>query len=149
MRRIVTVSIGLLLLVGCGSSSKRGAVTGTITYKGNPVNGATLLLHPSGGKGTDAIPVIAAQDGTFRTSDVPPGDYKIVVQGDPGPGDPPGIKNMPADKQAEARSKWEASHSGQKATIAFPAKYKDLASTDLTCTVTTGGETKLTVELKD
>ncbi len=81
MRRTVFVSIGLLLLAGCGpAGSGRGVVKGTITYKGQPVNGALLKLYPtSGGDIYTAIPV--GQDGAFSTADVPPGDYKIVVEG--------------------------------------------------------------------
>ena len=52
---------------------------GTITYKGQPVNGALLKLYPtSGGDIYTAIPV--GPDGAFSTADVPPGDYKIVVE---------------------------------------------------------------------
>jgi hypothetical protein len=79
MRWIVTVSVVLLLLVGCGPRGSRGGgLSGTVSYKGQPINGAALTLYDTKG-GMLIVPV--TPDGTFRTTDVPPGEYKVVVQG--------------------------------------------------------------------
>src|SRR5215469_9606821 len=80
MRRILVVSLAILPLMGCGPKRNQGGVvSGKITYKGTPVNGATLRLTPIPGPGEEVtIPV--SQEGTFHTANIPPGEYKIVVE---------------------------------------------------------------------
>jgi hypothetical protein len=147
MRRIVVVSVGILLLVGCGPKNAKGSLSGKITYKSQPVNGATLQLYPAAG-GKDAFPISVGQDGTFNVSDVPPGDYKIVVQGTAPPPNMPSVKGVSGDKQAEAQEKLRAMQGDNKPTIPFPDKFKDVAKTTLTCTVKAGKQ-ELPLELTD
>src|SRR5262245_35374806 len=105
MRRIVILS-GLLFLAGCTPKPPTtGTVDGTITYKGKPVNGAALILHSTTAKDeTFMIPV--TQEGTFRTANVPPGDYKIVVEVAVG-GAGPSTAGMSPAKFAEVKEKLE------------------------------------------
>jgi Carboxypeptidase regulatory-like domain len=128
MRWIVTVSIVLLLLVGCGPKGSRGgALSGTVSYKGQPINGAALTLYDTKG-GMLIVPV--TQEGNFRTTDVPPGEYKVVVQSTSGGAARSGAQYAPTP------------------TIAFPNKYKDPLKTDLKINVAEG-EQKVNLELKD
>jgi hypothetical protein len=144
MWRIVTLSVALLVLVGCGSKRPAaGSVEGSITYKGQPVNGAGLELHSATGKGEFLIPV--SQEGTFRTSDVPPGEYKIVVHGAVGSSGPP-TTGMTAEEVAKVKEKIEKMKT--PATIPFPHKYKSQKTTDLKCTISEGKQ-ELKLELKD
>jgi hypothetical protein len=148
MKRIGIISIGFFLLVGCGPTNSGGTVTGTITYNNKPVNGATLMLYPAGG-GELYTPITADQKGAFSMSDVPPGDYKIIVEGDAGnngvPPAPP--KDSPnAAKMQEALNKMKDT---SPPTIPFPPKYTQLQKTDLTCTVKKGETTQLKLELND
>jgi len=83
MRQIVTLSLFLLLLIGCGPKRASSDVKGTITYKGQPVNNATLQFHAAG-KTEASFFVPVAQDGSFSAKDVVPGEYKIVVKGHSG-----------------------------------------------------------------
>jgi hypothetical protein len=140
--------------VGCASKRvSGGTVSGKIHYKGQPVNGVTLHLH-SDKPGN--IPISVDQEGKFNTSGIAPGEYKVVVEpGRPsaGPGrgmtsEPP--KGMDPEKAAKWKEKMgEMGGQAQAApTIAFPNKYKNLATTDLKCTVTEGQQT-LDLELKD
>lgn len=143
MRRIVTVSLVALLLAGCGPKGKKtGVVTGKITYKGQPVNGAALMLYPASGGDTSVMTVPVTQEGEFRISDVAPGEYKVVVQGSPGSQqvDPRLLKSAPPEKQAEMKEK--LSHMNTPATIKFPDKYKNLKTTDLKVTVGDKTESK-------
>jgi hypothetical protein len=143
MRRIVAVSLVVLVLAGCGPKGKKsGAVTGKVTYKGQPVNGAALLLYPASGGDTPALTVPVGQDGEFRISDVAPGEYKVVVQGSPGAQqvDPRMLKSMPPEKRAEAEAKLKGMNTPP--TIPFPKKYTDPKTTDLKVTVTDKAETK-------
>jgi hypothetical protein len=146
MRGIVVASLACIVLAGCGPKGPpKGVLAGTITYNGQPVNGATLTLEPASGTGTPLnIPV--AQDGTFRVASVLAGDYKITVQGSAGFAGP-STKGMSEDKKAEMQGKVDAMKT--PATIAFPRKYMDKKTTDLTCKVVTGENPPLKLELKD
>lgn len=148
MRRIVTISLGLLLLVGCGSrSGKVGVVSGKITYKGQPVNNAALQLYPTSAGATDPITIPVTGEGTFRITDVPPGEYKIVVQGSAGATQAsPSLAGLPPDKAAEMKEK--LSKMNTPATIPFPDKYKNRQTTNLKCNVTQSDQT-LNLELTD
>jgi hypothetical protein len=143
MRRLVTVSLGLLLLIGCGGKNQGGVLTGTITYQGKPVNGAAIFLHAPGAETGLLIPV--DQEGKFRSTDVPPGEYKVVVQGAAGSSGPP-TQGMSPEKMAEAKEKIAAMKSPP--TIPFPDKYKSTATSDLKVTVVAGEQT-VKLELKD
>jgi hypothetical protein len=131
MRRIVFVSIVFLLAAGCGTAhNDRAQFKGTITYKGQPVNASALLLYPTGAVGQHFTMIPVTQDGTFNSADTPAGDYRIVVQAVPEV-----KKNMsPGDA---------------KPTIPFPAKYKDINTTDLTCSIKPDAHEPLKLELKD
>jgi hypothetical protein len=147
MRRLIVFSAAVLLMVGCGEKAKKGSVAGTLKYKGQPVNGATLLLYPVASTGGDAISIPVSQLGTFRSSGVPEGQYKVVVQGRASSG-VPAQQQMRPEKAAEAQQKLQQLDAESKPTIPFPDKYKDITQTDLKCTVGKG-EVNLDLELTD
>jgi hypothetical protein len=135
MRQIVRIAVGLLLvalLVGCGGK-RPGAVSGKITYKGQPVNDAALRLYPSGGAVTNPITIPVTSQGAFRITDVPPGEYKVVVEGSEGGASEASLRNIPREKLAEVKAMLEPMKS--RATIPFPKKYKSPQTTDLKCTI--------------
>jgi len=85
-----TILIWLTLLLGCSSGHGTAGVAGVVTYKGQPVDGATVILNPKG-EGPTAK---AAQGKTdrgghftvttyFGPDDQPagalPGDYSVTV----------------------------------------------------------------------
>jgi hypothetical protein len=146
MRQLVRLSLGLLLVVvvGCGTRSRSGVVSGKVTYKGQPVNDAALLLYAPGAKAPITIPVTA--QGEFSIADTPPGEYKVVVEGAKGGAVSVDLRVLPRDKQAELKEKMKAMSS--PTTIPFPKKYKDLRTTDLKCTITDKNQ-KLDIELQD
>ena len=150
MRQIVRVCVGLLLLavlIGCSKRHKSGEVSGKITYKGQPVNDAALMLYPSGGDDTNPITIPVDHEGSFRIIDVPPGEYKIVVEGSEGADNEAMLlKVLPKDKQAEMKAKMQSQ--APPKTIPFPKKYKDLKKTDLQCKITDKNQ-PLDLELKD
>lgn len=152
MKRLIFVAIGIVLLTGCGTKrSSGGTVTGKITYNGKPVNGALLRLIPSSKEGEEfRIPV--TQEGTYNSSGVPAGDYKIVVQGTEVPPDvQKTMKQMPKGmdpaKAEEMKQKFQQAHQ-ETPTIPFPAKYKKPDTTDLKWTITQGKQ-ELNLDLKD
>jgi len=151
MGRILLVAIAVLSLAGCGSKGGKGALSGKVTYKGQPVNGASLVLLPASGQGSEAI-IPVRQDGTFSTTGIPPGEYKVIVKPAESSSQLPSaaeLKNMPADKKAKAEENLKRMQEGQaKPTIPFPDKYKSHISTDLKLTVGKGEQTE-NLELKD
>jgi hypothetical protein len=152
MRHIVSIAVALVLatvLVGCGPHRSRiGVISGTITYRGQPVNDAELRLYPMGGDFHDTLTIGVGRDGTFRIADLPLGDYKIAVQGTEGgmQGDPAALKNAPPERRAEMEKK--LAEMNTPPTIPFPNKYKDPKTSNLSCTITDKDQT-LDLELKD
>ncbi len=151
MKRIVVCAV-VFALLGCTSKQNQGgSLSGKITYKGRPVNGALLRLLPVGGE-EESVNVSVSQEGTFSIADIPPGEYKIVVEGSQLPPDvmkmPDLPKGMDPAKAEEMRQKFQQSHK-EAPTIAFPDKYKRASSTDLKCTITKGKKETLELELKD
>ncbi|HXD87272.1 MAG TPA: DUF3823 domain-containing protein [Urbifossiella sp.] len=155
MRHFVSLSLGLIVaiglasLAGCGGKSKssQGVVTGTITYKGQPVNAAGLQLYNEKSELGESINVPVNQDGTYRAADIAPGTYKVVVLVSSGesPLHIPKTMTDPA-KLAEAKAKQEAAKT--PATIKIPSSYTMPATTKLTMTVQAGEQT-IPLELKD
>jgi hypothetical protein len=137
--------LALCALAGTGcKKNKGGDVKGTVTYHGKPVNGATLKFFPSFGP---PQVVTVDQQGKFRGVGIPLGKAKVTVtgsKGDSGKGgkrgyDPAKVKDRPPSGMDMKPI---------PPTIDFPEKYKDVKTTDLTCTIT---DKKQTVEfvLKD
>jgi hypothetical protein len=64
-------------LLGCSRSGKRASVTGTISYKGQPVKAGTVyFLYEQGGQyQSDLKP-----DGSYQLMDVPTGNVKVLVE---------------------------------------------------------------------
>jgi hypothetical protein len=151
MWRILLVSIGLFVAMGCGTKrDQKGVVQGKITYKGQAVNDVTLHLYPVDGKGPDlSIPV--THEGTFSTSNIPPGEYKVVVEAPPRqqqqPRMPPkASKEVSAEDQQKIK---QMQSQGQAPTVIdFPKKYSDPGRTDLKITIKEG-EQPLQIDLKD
>ena len=140
MWRFVILALALAPLVGCGSKKDdKILVKGTITYKGQPVNGAGLVLYPTTGNSV-SIPV--TQEGTFEATNIPEGDYTVVVQPATGNSGVPSMKGMDSAKAAEMKSKIEAMKSIP--TITIPKKYTDRSKSDLKLTVS---KTNPTVDL--
>jgi hypothetical protein len=135
--------------MGCGGS-KRNVVNGTIRYNGQPVNGVLLRLYPTSGEKIDiSIPV--SQEGTFRTSDIPPGEYKVVVEAPPSrpqENSMPSLKGLDPAKAEEMKQKLQQAKVQETPTIRFPDKYKNIMSTELKCTIIQGNQ-PLNLELKD
>jgi hypothetical protein len=146
MRRIITASVGLILLAGCGTSgSPKATVKGTVTYGGKPVNGCALVLYPTAEDG-NSILIPVTQEGTFQTDSVPAGDYKIVIQPATVNPDMYSTTGLSPEKAAEVKQKSQSLQ--VKPTIPYPDKYKDRLKTDLNHTFTKGEQT-LPLELKD
>jgi hypothetical protein len=66
-------------LLAC-SSGNRGSISGTVTYKDQPVKAGTVyFFYEQGGQYRAEI----KSDGTYQFTDVPPGEVKVVVDTEP------------------------------------------------------------------
>ena len=82
--------IWLTLLIGCSGTHGTASVSGTVIYKRQPVEGATVIFHPKG-EGLTAKPAQGKTDSGghftvttyFGPDDQPagavPGDYAVTV----------------------------------------------------------------------
>lgn len=127
------VALGLLSTVGCEGSSDSGVVpvTGTVKYKGKPIEGALVLFIPvegtigTGGSGTTASGGAYTIMSNQGKEGLPPGSYKVVISKTAMPdGSAPDPNVPPIESQA-------------KETL--PARYSSELSSTLTKAVSEGG----------
>jgi hypothetical protein len=140
-----------MFLVGCGGPTvdpnrpKTYPVKGVVTYKGEPVEGATVMFMASGSQERGAIGKTDTSGGfaltTFEAADgALPGPYRVtvsktVVEDAPeevGPGDASGAEPF----------------SGTAKDL-LPTKYKDANKSGLTAEVKETGDNSVTFDLTD
>jgi hypothetical protein len=139
MRHISTALLVCLLLIGCGKSGPaKGTVSGTLTYKKQPLNGAALYLDPmdEGGSKT-VIPV--DQHGKFSVTGVVAGNYRVKVEGSKGSKPSPSIAKMTEEQKQKMANQIKAMDSPP--TIPFPDRYKQFESSGVKVTVERGSTT--------
>lgn len=145
MRRGSTLGlIGLALLVGCNSAGVSGTVpvSGKVTYKGAPVEGAIIIFVPEG-NGRSATATTVA-NGLFSLTTVDasgamPGKYKVTVEKvEYGQG---GTSSMEAASTGNA-AEGQAKH-------VLPKKYAEVASTPLVIEVPSGGKKDIDLAIVD
>jgi hypothetical protein len=130
---------GALAVVGCGRSS--GTVTGTVTYKGAPLKGGSVVFIPPTGGEAATVSAQIGEDGTYTAEKVPVGDVKVTV-------DTSYLK--PARTSAAPHMQYSAppghenpnKSSGNSGAnyVPIPPKYADPAQTPLKCTVKSGSQ---------
>ena len=136
--------ICLALLVGCNSASVSGTVpvSGKVTYKGAPVEGAVVTFVPEG-VGRPATATTGA-GGVFSLSTVDasgamPGKYKVTID--------KVVFGTGGSSSMEAASTGNAAEGQSKR--ALPKKYAEAASTPLAMDVPSGGKKDIEVALVD
>jgi len=147
-----------ILVSGCkkpvDNRPARAKATVTVTYRGAPVEGATVTLHPSTQDGKPAFGRTDAQGravlGTFDAGDgAIPGDYGVTVVktegGDqPAEAPPSEIGAMPANTPGGPPL---PQSSGPRHLL--PAKYADVNTSGFRVTINATGENNITLELQD
>jgi hypothetical protein len=118
-----TAALALLLAAGCGRPM--GDVSGTVTFRGEPLAlGTIAFINLDGSVAQGNI-----EDGLYRIAKVPVGAAKITVSAHPSPIPP----NMLANVQAAP-----AYH---KKFVPIPERYQDADQSGLTYTVVRGKQT--------
>ena len=143
-RRSLFGLIGLALLLGCNSGSVSGTVpiSGKVTYKGAPVEGAIITFVPEGNGRTATATTIAGGVFSLTTVDAAgamPGKYKVTVDKvEYGAGGSSSMEAAASGNAAEGQSK-----------RVLPAKYAEAASTPLAMEVPSGGKKDIELTLVD
>jgi len=122
----------MIAVSGCSKGIKKVTVSGTVSYKGQPLQSGILkFIGPEGAYSAAAI----QPDGTFIITDVVPGEVKVGIMEAPGG---TGSSSSPDDKKAAPRPK----------PASLPEKYREPETSGLKYTITP--ETKeLTIDIKD
>jgi hypothetical protein len=149
----------LPVITGCAPSKSVGAVkaTGTVTFDGKPLEGATVSFIPDGEGGRNAAGLTDAQ-GNFRLTTLEPGDgampgkYKVTVtkkDSDPNAYVPPasqeeGMKRAAAEA-AKANSGFYKGVTPVKDLL--PERYNSDKTSGLSAEVKSGGDNNFTFPL--
>ena len=160
----LSMMLALLLsfsLTGCGGGGSGGAdrpetapTTVTVTYKGSPVEGATVTLapksNPGGASGTAAVGLtdssgVATLNSFNDKEGVVPGDYDVLVTKMEKPAassavsmDDPNYDGAPEASEAPAPPK-----------SLIPEKYKDAKTSGIEAKVEAGKDNEIKAELAD
>jgi hypothetical protein len=114
-------------------------VSGTVTYKGQPIPAGVITFISKDGKTTVSAPL--AEDGTYKAT-VPAGEYKVTVSTDPAvPDKKPDPKTPPKLPPVDPKKP-------PKVVVKIPAKYGDPKTTPLVITVKAGAQT-IDIALQD
>ena len=107
-------------LAGC-HSNKPLTITGTVTYKGQPLPSGIVRFF----FGTDRQSMATVEpDGTFAATDVPPGPVKVTVEPDP--------------QAAKHRTMGGGANEPAPKPVKLPPKYADPATSGLEYTISPG-----------
>lgn len=138
----------LACLVGCSGGShgdrpKTVPVTGTVTHKGSPVEGAAVTFSPSSKSGSASIGTTDAQ-GNFTlkspwgSAGAVPGSYGVTV-----------VKTQAEGGGEEPTEAKVEEGAATKLKEQLPAKYNSPATSKLTAEVKTEGKNEFKFELTD
>jgi len=138
---LLLLSVIIVALTGCGSGSATATVTGVVSYKGAPVEGASVIFSPSGiGKGMISKAVTDAA-GKYSLQLIPD-RYSVGISKTESLG--------AALSEEEAHAQAAAGETPAVVTVKdhLPVKYKSGATSGLNAQVTSDGKNEFTFELK-
>jgi hypothetical protein len=151
---VVLSSPAMLGTFGCGGSDHlpRGAVTGSVTLDGKPLDGGILLFRPAQGRaGRGEIKDgKIVKTGTYEEEDgIVLGPHKIGIQ--PLPETMPVTFDRMEDPSQPGTAKRErppayATNTRSRKSMPIPAKYQDPDRSGITVDIT-DGDNELTLEL--
>jgi hypothetical protein len=131
----------LLLLLAASGCGRTASVTGTVTFKGEPVTSGAVTFYGPGGR-VDSSQI--DENGKYAVAKAPVGEVKVtVVSAAPRRGgDVPKGKEVP---EHPGRSKSSPPKAGK--AVPIPGKYKDPESSGLSYTLKAGSQV-INIDLK-
>lgn len=144
--RVLVFAAAAFCLVGCSKSSPAPAkVSGSVTYKGQPIKAGTMAFHTSEGV---AYPAVISDDGTYSATDLPEGELVVTV--DTAHLDPSKKSAAGTGKDADRRNKMmqgrmqDGPPDAAKAQpyTKLPEKYSNPKTSPLTVTLKSGRQVK-------
>ncbi len=123
-----------LAAVGCGGGA--GQVSGTVSYRGQPLSDGTVLILASDGRPRDGR---IGPDGRFTIADVPAGEAKVAVTSF-------APVEMPAGRGGLPQAGFRRTDVPMERTSLLPPRYGDLAASGLTVRVEEDTEINLDLE---
>jgi hypothetical protein len=134
-RRLTQAAILVLCVLALsGCRRPKGTVSGTVTYKGEPVPSGTVAFF---GPGDQVASVALRPDGTYEASGVPLGEVKVTVTTPP---PPPSEEQLAKNPMVQERRKGRNISLPVEKTVTVPAKYSRPATSGLSLTVTEGSQ---------
>jgi hypothetical protein len=152
--RIIHLAFSFFLLagLGCGggNSLAPARVSGSITYKGQPLKSAAVALHTPQG---NAYPASVSPDGTYSATDLPTGELVITVDTEGFNPSKKGAKGAGADRRLKMAQQPAPEGRGSSAPpeefyVKIPAKYSNPKTSPLTVTLAAGRKV-YNIELTD
>jgi len=147
----------MVVLAGCGKGGNLATVSGVVTYKGSPVDGAKVEFHgttESGGK-KDIVSVVTDSSGKYviagvgRELGLPPGLYKVAISKIEG-GDTVRQEGIDAGQMEAVISDTGGKvGKGKVPTNALPKEYALVTTTKLTATLEPGKNENVNFDLKE
>ncbi len=100
-RRTTTLilALGVITLATPGCTPEQGAVSGRVTYRRQPLAGATILFYEEGQRVRSCV---AGADGGYRAAHVAPGKVRVAVVVTPAV--PPGLVRANCNAPKEVRA---------------------------------------------
>jgi len=148
--------LALTLVIGCGKSGNFATVSGTVTYNGNPVEGAQVAFHSTvevEGKKQSSYAAQTDSSGKYviasvgKDPGIPPGLYKVTVTKWEGKGPP--VEGQDAGQMEAAASDLAASGKGGGPNNLLPKEYATVGATKLSATLEPGKNADVNFALKD
>ncbi len=133
---LFSIALGIFTLAGCGPGGPSTVpVSGTVTYQGQPVDGARIMFVATGGPPANGV---TDAQGRFSLTTVEPGDGAVV-----------GSYKVSITKRQEIPDPRQPDSPYKLTKDLLPARYSNLSQTDLTAEVKAGGPNDFKFELKD
>lgn len=129
-------------LAACAKNSAAPArVSGSISYKGQPIKAGAMAFHTSSGT---VYPAQISPDGTYTATDIPEGEMVVTVETEsvnPGQKAPQGKdadRRMKIQQQAPPEGVAASAPPPTQSYLKIPSKYANPKTSPLTTTVRAG-----------
>jgi len=131
VRSLCLLTWAAMVLAGTGCGPGESSVSGVVNMDGQPLDHATVMFHPTTGKGKTASG-LSDSNGSFKLSEMlPAGEYAVTVSKTEGPmsgGDKPLVPGTPEyNKAMQDMSKKKGAKAGVKSLV--PSQYTDAGKT--------------------